>query len=280
MKQGFLNKAPKSQSSKAPRAPAVDINEKVATSLAPHLAATLNLCYDRPSNGLPPFLIPFRTRPTESEAAARLGPFFEALHASSLIPAAVRAVRETWNTYGIVAPADFLQPPPDALYRVAKVPGKGRGMLASRDLQAGEVLLAESPLLILPNKQFVVLNFFALPKAAIHALLLLHNTIPNHQEFTRGEDTPQHRLLDYLKGVATSNAFNEGIDEEGTQAGLIVLAGSLFNHSNKSNASRRFDVSTFKEVFTVDVAVKKGEELTISYNCTSEVLKANYGIDC
>ncbi|KAJ7678120.1 hypothetical protein DFH06DRAFT_1167913 [Mycena polygramma] len=283
MKRGFLNKPPKSQNSKTPRVSptAIAADDDPPRSLDPQFAAILNLSYDRPSNELPPFLIPLRIRPTQSEVEARLGPFFEALDASSLIPATVRAVSETWNTYGggTVAPADFLRSQPGALYRVAKIPRKGRGMLASRDLEVGEVLLAESPLMILPDKRFIVHSFFALPKAAIHALLLLHNTIPNHREYSLESETPQHRLLDYLKGVVTSNAFSEGIDEEGTQAGLVVLAGSLFNHSNKPNASRRFDVSTFKEVFTVDVAVKKGEELTISYNCTSEVLKANYGID-
>ncbi|KAJ6551367.1 hypothetical protein B0H19DRAFT_1157354 [Mycena capillaripes] len=288
MRRGFLNKAPKSH--KAPQAQrpttavtAMNVDDIGALpSLPPDLAAILNISYDRLFTELPFFLKPFPRPPTASELTARLAPFFEKpVDARSLIPAAVRTASETWSAFGngSVPPADFLRSPPGAPYCVTKIPGKGRGMLGSRDLQAGEVVLMERPLIILVKDKLNALNFFALPKAAIHALLLLHNEIPNNREFYADQETPQHRLLDYLKGVATTNAFSEAIDGDGTHAGLIVLAGSLFNHSNEYNVSRGFDISAFKERFITVAAVKKGEELTVSYGHTSqEVLKTNYGI--
>ncbi|KAJ7088617.1 hypothetical protein C8R44DRAFT_819150 [Mycena epipterygia] len=153
-------------------------------------------------------------------------------------------------------------------------------MLASRDLAAGEVVLAESPSIVLVKDQLNALTFFALPKPAIHAILLLHNAMPDNRQFSLAIDIPQHRLLDYLNGVATTNTFGAAVDAQGTQAGIIVLAGSLFNHSleKEANVHRMFDISTFKMVFTTVSAVKKGEELMINYNQTRQQLKDNYGI--
>ncbi|KAJ7672099.1 hypothetical protein B0H17DRAFT_882878, partial [Mycena rosella] len=155
--------------------------------------------------------------------------------------------------------------PIGALYRVEKIPGKGRGMVASRDLKAGDIVLMESPLIFIVDGRVNPLLFFTLPKQAIHAMMLLHNRIPDNREISVQEDSPQHRLLDYLKGVVTTNAFGETIDANGTKAGLIVLAGSLFNHSDDSNVYRTFDISASKMSFTVVTPVKEGEELTVSY---------------
>ncbi|KAJ7151603.1 hypothetical protein C8R46DRAFT_1122548 [Mycena filopes] len=152
-------------------------------------------------------------------------------------------------------------------------------MRATRDLLPGDVILTESPLIILVKDRLLALNFFALPKGAIHALLLLHNKIPDKLEFSLQVDNPQHRLLDYLKGVSTTNAFSEPVQKGGETAGFLILAGALFNHSHQPNVDRRFDIDAFKMAFTMNTAVKEGEELLVSYNQTSENLKNNYGIE-
>ncbi|KAJ7037481.1 hypothetical protein C8F04DRAFT_413054 [Mycena alexandri] len=249
-------------------------------SLPGSLATILNFSYDTPGDPRSP-LTPFKKRPTVAELTERLTPFFEAQNAPSLIPAAVQAADESWAAFGdrSVAPSDFFRPAPGAPYRVAEIPGKGRGMRASRDLQAGDVVVSESPLIVLVKDQLFALNFFALPKGAINALLLLHNRIPENFEFSLQQDSPQHRLLDYLKGVATTNAFEEPVQKGGERAGVIVLAGSLFNHSTKEpNVDRKFDVSSFKMTFTTTIPVKEGEELTVSYNRSAELLRSHYGI--
>ncbi|KAJ7151602.1 hypothetical protein C8R46DRAFT_1122547 [Mycena filopes] len=289
-KRGFLNK-PQKSSQKAPpfqhdrraswsRPPTTrGVEALPVPSLPTKLAAILNISYDREGDPRSP-LTPFQKRPTASELTARLTPLFEFQNATSLIPAAVRAADESWAAFsnGSVAPSDFLRPPASAMYRVTKIPGKGRGMRASRDLLAGEIVLAETPLIILVNEELNALNFFALPKGAIHALLLLHNQIPENLQFALQWDIPQHRLLDYLKGVATTNAFSEKVQEGGEKAGLVVLAGSLFNHSEQPNVYRIFDVAEFKMTFFTATAVKEGEELTVSYNQSREILKNHHGI--
>ncbi|KAF7353077.1 40S ribosomal protein S7 [Mycena venus] len=280
-KRGFLNKPSKTDKialvqSLAVATADVDAAEALPdASLSAHLAAVLDISYDRPPN---PQLAPFRGRPTGAELTARLSPLFDVVGASGLVPVAVRAAREAWDKYGdgSVAPTEFLRPPRGAAYRIAKIPGKGRGMLASRDLKAGETVLVETPLIVLAEDKLVSLKFLALPKAAIHALLLLHNASPDNRQFSLQEDIPSHRLLDYLKGVASTNAFNETVDGRGNKAGVIVLAGSLFNHSSTFNVFREFDVVAFKQTFTTVSAVKRGEELTVDYNTTEDMLERNY----
>ncbi|KAJ7489353.1 hypothetical protein FB451DRAFT_1553188 [Mycena latifolia] len=252
-------------------------------SLPPHLATILDLSY-RPIDQwvqLPsPFLIPFPKRPRPSELKERLTPLFEAQGAGGLIPGAVRAASATWDAFaeGSVAPTDFLRAPIGAPYRVEKIAGKGRGIVASRDLKAGEIVLMESPLIFLVKDELNALVFLALPKPAIHAMMLLHNTIPESRKFSLDIDIPQHRLLDYLNGVVSTNAFGDTVDVNGTQAGLIVLTGSLFNHSSEPNVHRMFDIAASKMAFTTIAAVKEGEELTINYNQTSQFLEEHHGI--
>ncbi|KAJ7496758.1 hypothetical protein FB451DRAFT_1386125 [Mycena latifolia] len=245
-------------------------------SLPAPLATMLDVTYDNPTAS--PRLTPFPKRPRPSQLEARLAPDIHG--AGNLLPVAVRAAGETWAAYaeGSVAPADFLRAPIGAPYRVEKIPGKGRGLVASRDLKAGEIVLKEGPLILLREGKLDLLMFLALPKAAVHAMMLLHNTIPNNREFSLTDDIPQHRLLDYLKGVATTNAFSAMVAADGTQAGMILLSGSLLNHSDKYNVHWEFDISAFKMVFTTVTAVKEGEELTDTYNRTAQVLKENYGI--
>ncbi|KAJ7287407.1 hypothetical protein C8J57DRAFT_1283813 [Mycena rebaudengoi] len=89
--------------------------------------------------------------------------------------------------------------------------------------------------------------------------------IPNNRQFSAQDDTPQHCLLDYLKGVASTNAFSCEVDSVGNHAGMILLAGSLFNHSDKPNVRRTFDFATCKMVFKTVSSVKEGEELMVDY---------------
>ncbi|KAJ7705446.1 hypothetical protein B0H17DRAFT_1298801 [Mycena rosella] len=99
------------------------------TLLPAHLATMLDVSYDNPT------------------LKERLAPLFEAQNSGKLTPGAVRAANATWEAFaeGSVAPADFLRAPIGAPYCVEKIPGKGRGMVASRDLSAGETVLMENP---------------------------------------------------------------------------------------------------------------------------------------
>ncbi|KAF7324701.1 putative set domain-containing protein [Mycena kentingensis (nom. inval.)] len=250
------------------------------TTLPPHLAALLDTCFS-PDAAVPDILATYTKRPKPSQLKARLTPLFvnPIQNEPGLLPAAIRAANATWDSFteGSVAPSDFLRSPIGAAYRVTNVAGKGRGMVATRTIQAGERVLVESPTSVLIDRQLNALCFLFLPKQALHALMLLHNAQPHNSEFTAHEDIPHHRLLDYMKGIASSNAFSIKL-ENGSKAGIVTLAGSLFNHASVPNVHGQFDSNAFAMVFRAIATVHEGEELCVSYGSDAAVLSSNYGI--
>lgn len=57
--------------------------------------------------------------------------------------------RKIASTPGLGSPVPV---PLDKMYRISEAPGKGVGMLADRDINAGELVVAERPLVIVPAK--------------------------------------------------------------------------------------------------------------------------------
>ncbi|KAJ6574005.1 hypothetical protein DFH09DRAFT_1362035 [Mycena vulgaris] len=115
----------------------------------------------------------------------------------------------------------------------------------------------ESSLTLLIKDKLNVLTFLALPKRAIHAMILLHNRFPEDRTYYSSQvDIPRHRLLDYLKGVVNTNAFSHEVLADGTEVGHIVLTDGI----------------------TLIADVKEGEELMVSYGQTAEIIEQYYGI--
>lgn len=115
-----------------------------------------------------------------------------------LIAAILQTIHRTWDNFanGSVSPNDFMRTPFGAPYEVVTIPGKGRGMIASRDIKAREIVLRDTPLLILPHEMSVLTFFHTLPKQALEAILLLHNHDPQNRRFSGEMDIPVHRLFD------------------------------------------------------------------------------------
>jgi hypothetical protein len=67
---------------------------------------------------------------------------------------------------------DPLRPPAVALqscYRVSKAPGKGLGMFATKDINPGDCILVEHPLLVVPKQ---IMSDFPLPLSMIYNVLV------------------------------------------------------------------------------------------------------------
>ncbi|CAA9964462.1 set domain-containing protein [Pyrenophora teres f. maculata] len=182
-----------------------------------------------------------------------------------------RSFDRAWKEYGGTngrSPNSFMLTPPDAAYQVVNTGNKGRGMVASFDIAAGEVILRKTPLVVVSHRQFMPPLLLLLPKRALEAILPLHNAMPYEKRFSAGLDI-HYRLLDALVGCMSSNAF-DGTFPCGLM-GILVLAGSIFNHDSNFDAERnQLDFSATRNI-------AKGEELSVLYTNDSAAL-ARYGI--
>ena len=192
--------------------------------------------------------------------------------------ATYRSISRAWEEYaaGGENPSASMRSPTGASYKIVSIEGKGRGVVATRDIKAGEIVLQESPVLIMPHPDFVPLIFLLLPKEALEAILLLHNARPNEMRFTKERgDNAHNRLLDTLMGCVNSNSF-KGEASFGP-IGMVLLTGSMFNHESNSNVRRHWDHQLEQMVFKTVRDVKEGEEFTVHYSDSAEDLK-KYGI--
>jgi len=220
-----------------------------------------------------PLIRTYKQRPKPSELRNRVSKELLAIdfanfqpYPSQMIEAVLRSVNRAWDDFheGSVSPNEFMRATIGASYEIVEITGKGRGIIANRDIEAGEVILKEAPVLLLPPPPAVSLLLLTLPQKALEAILLLHNAHPEEKKFSADRDIPKHRLLDYLSGVLSTNSFGALSDSCGP-IGILLLTGSLFNHSGKPNLVRNWDNATEKQVFKSTRGIKKGEELEVDY---------------
>lgn len=191
-------------------------------------------------------------------------------HELRVMELVLRSVHQSWENFheGSVSSNEFMRTPFGAPYEVVNIAGKGRGLIASRDIKVGETILQDTPVLVLPPSPANMMIFLTLPRKALEAILLLHNQKPDLNSFATLFDVPVHRLMDMMQGITDTNSFAVSDAAEaayGSGIGVLLLTGSLFNHSDTPNVEREWDVATEKMVFTSLQDIKKGDELEISY---------------
>ena len=186
-------------------------------------------------------------------------------HPPVIMEAVLRSIQRSWDTYteSSITPHEFMRAPYGASYEVVAIEGKGRGMVASRDIKAGQIILEESPVLLLPPGTIDIILLLTLPRKALEAILLLHNAKPNNNRFTLLKDIPVHRLLDLMSGILDTNSF-DGTASCGS-TGVLLLRGSLFNHSDTPNMFHDWNGDDEIYVFTAQRDIKKDEELVFNY---------------
>lgn len=155
-------------------------------------------------------------------------------------------------------------PPADAPYKIVSIAGKGRGIVASRDLSPDVFFLRESSVIVLPPSPITRSWFFTvLPRNALEAILLLHNNALDERMFSKQDDSPVSRLLDQLFAISETNVF--GCPTASGNVILLAFAGSLFNHSDTPNVAWYWSDARDEMVFHTLRGVKKGDELEINY---------------
>ncbi|TNY18753.1 hypothetical protein DMC30DRAFT_37797 [Rhodotorula diobovata] len=157
---------------------------------------------------------------------------------------------------------DKLTSPP---WEVRSFGDKGAGAVASRDIQMGELLIAERPLMVWPNG----IN-------AEEAKKLFDGLTPREQEVfmalspgTDGEGLVQR--LDEIRARRATNGFSiplpsvPGLTAGGRSVAMVFPKIARLNHSCTPNATQVMNFQTLRmEVYAIR-PIAKGEELNIEY---------------
>jgi hypothetical protein len=167
-----------------------------------------------------------------------------------------------------------VQPATEA-YVLQPIPGKGKGLIATRALKQGDLILSEPPLFTtasLTNPATFEKDLGAiikgLPKDGQRAFLSLHNNNPGADPFSN---------------IVRSNGYPLGPNSE---VGAIFPLVARLNHACKPNAQHAWNEARGIEVVHAVRDIKEGEELTLSYLAggpSSERqtrLKEYFGFDC
>ncbi|THV07612.1 SET domain-containing protein [Dendrothele bispora CBS 962.96] len=195
-------------------------------------------------------------------------------------------------------------------YTIAESPGKGTGMFAARDIEWGELILAERPMLVIPTTFRAVGGIICPPdftkdqvqQAYMNAIESTMETLVNRMPMEYQEaykklwNCHENDGSGPLFGIARTNGFGIGDYDEPTDPAFPDTKNgysgtfknlSRINHSCRPNVDRDWDSPTFSLQIRASKPIKKGEEITITYigNLTDPASArqrelASYGFTC
>ncbi|KAK4975419.1 hypothetical protein LTR42_004629 [Elasticomyces elasticus] len=167
-------------------------------------------------------------------------------------------------------------PPEEQTYKLADIPGKGKGLLATTILNPGTLLISEPPLFTtssLTNPSTIEKDLSkiirSLPKTAQRAFLSLHNNNPGPQPFTN---------------IIRSNGYPLG--PSNSSIGGIFPTVSRINHSCLPNAQHAYNPKIGRMQVHVLRPVASGDEITLSYttggpsDVRQKMLKSHFNFSC
>ncbi|KAF2642313.1 SET domain-containing protein [Massarina eburnea CBS 473.64] len=160
------------------------------------------------------------------------------------------------------------------LFEIAKIPGKGRGLIARLNIAKGTRILCEKPFFTVasmsPNvlEPIIAKRLRAISKDAQRQFLSLHNNYPGKHPFS---------------GIFKTNALPCGPD---SPVGGVYPTICLINHSCIPNSHNNWNDDTDHETIHANRLIKAGEEITIAYNQEGDTatrrawLTNTFGFDC
>lgn len=166
-----------------------------------------------------------------------------------------------------------------SLWKITDLPGKGKALVATKEIAPGTLILSESPLITTdvvtsPDEDTTEMDLQkALNKLSLKSQEVyrgLHNNFP---------EDPYHQL----SGIVRSNAYPLGNDSE---IGGVFPNISRINHSCLPNVVQYWNELLDKEEIRAVRPIAKGEEITTSYHefgpskQRKEMLKAQFRFDC
>jgi hypothetical protein len=163
----------------------------------------------------------------------------------------------------------------DEAYVLQPIPGKGKGLIATRAIRPGELILSEPPLFTtasLTNPETFEKDLGAIVKSLSkdgqRAFLSLHNNTPGANPFSN---------------IVRSNGYPLGPNSD---VGAIFPLVARLNHSCRPNAQHAWNEARGIEVVHAVRDIQEGEELTLSYLAGGPSkerqgsLKEYFGFDC
>ncbi|KAK0452141.1 uncharacterized protein EV420DRAFT_1559086 [Desarmillaria tabescens] len=162
--------------------------------------------------------------------------------------------------------------PSERMYFVKDASSRGLGAFAARDIQRGDLILSEKPLLPFPHGAPSPAELRLAAEKLSPKELLVFLSLKNSQ--SHREDT--------IYGIYNTNAFADG--------GIVVEA-SRFNHSCRPNARYSYHEATNRQRIFALTEIPKGEEIFVTYlggrnaygatrNQRQMRLRAKYNFSC
>ncbi|OBT86392.1 hypothetical protein VE02_05288 [Pseudogymnoascus sp. 03VT05] len=167
----------------------------------------------------------------------------------------------------------------DLMYALREVPGKGKGLIATRKIPMGTRILSEEPIIRVPEaapdtltlRTSINQQVDALTPDQRQALLSMHNI---------HDDDAASRYL----GIIRANALPFGDCER--EAGIFVNACRI-NHDCDNNAQRSWNENINRHTVHAKRDIENGEEITIFYlgvlnnrKTRQEALRSKFRFTC
>ncbi|KAK7032039.1 hypothetical protein VNI00_013407 [Paramarasmius palmivorus] len=189
-------------------------------------------------------------------------------------------------------PQPLPRPAQPDCFRIEEIPGKGKGLVATKDMKWGDLIFAERPMIINPTGLPVNCNKLDIPS---------HFTRPQIQQVGPGSfrdlwNCHKEDGSGPLLGVSRTNGFNVPDLREPLKPGFPERAGnysgtwkliSRLNHSCRANIGARWDSSSFSMHVYAGRDIKRGEELCLSYlgvtlqpTASRQCDLRSYGFEC
>jgi hypothetical protein len=145
------------------------------------------------------------------------------------------------------------------MFRNTTIPGKGEGLIAARNIYAGDLILAESPLPKVNEPPYSIADNAAFSSLDDDQMELCLGLQCSSNFFQRSDQAQISGYTWDARHDPTKRRWTHYLD------GRIFIQGSRLNHSCDPNSYYSWNPSTGHGRFYAVRNITPGEELTISY---------------
>ncbi|KAF1941413.1 SET domain-containing protein [Clathrospora elynae] len=188
--------------------------------------------------------------------------FARVIYIISSIPLSVLAISATCKASSWQPQHPVCTGPPE-VYEVRPSNGKGLGVFAAYDLEIGDIVMRETPVIKIPRPTVVKKDPY--PMSEVYRLVLkeFEALSPDAQEavlsLTYHTSATESETINELGVIFRTNAYNTG-----NNISLLPKMARI-NHSCRPNSDYYWNEKLNTQVVYASRKIKKGEELSVSY---------------